>query len=31
VIKVFGHLLAPQDRGLCLVTVDDGVVAGIEQ
>jgi N-acetylglucosamine-6-phosphate deacetylase len=30
VIKLFGHLLAPEDRGLCLVTVDDGVVAGIE-
>jgi len=30
VIKIFGHLFAPQDRGLCLVTVDDGVVAGIK-
>jgi N-acetylglucosamine-6-phosphate deacetylase len=30
VIKLFGHLLAPQDRGLCLVTIEDGVVAEIE-
>jgi N-acetylglucosamine-6-phosphate deacetylase len=30
VIKLFGHLLAPEDRGLCSVTVDDGVVAAIE-
>jgi N-acetylglucosamine-6-phosphate deacetylase len=30
VIKLFGHLLAPEDRGLCLVTVDDGVVVSIE-
>jgi len=22
VIKLFGHLLAPEDRGLCLVTVE---------
>lgn len=29
-IKLFGHLYAPQDRGLCLVTVDAGVVAGIQ-
>jgi N-acetylglucosamine-6-phosphate deacetylase len=30
VIKLFGHLLAPDDRGLSLVTVDGGVVVGIE-
>lgn len=30
VIKLFGHLLAPEDRGLCSVTVDGGVVAAIE-
>jgi N-acetylglucosamine-6-phosphate deacetylase len=30
VIKVFGNLLAPEDRGLCLVTVDDGIVVAIE-
>ena len=30
VIQLFGHLLAPEDRGLCLVTVDAGVVASIE-
>jgi len=30
VIKLFGHLFAPRDCGLCLVTIDDGVVAGIE-
>lgn len=30
VIRLFGHLLAPEDRGLCLVTVDDGVVVAIE-
>ncbi len=29
-IKLFGHLLAPEDRGLCLVTVDNGVVVAIE-
>ena len=29
-IRLFGHLFAPQDRGPCVVTVDDGVVAGIE-
>lgn len=29
-IKLFGHLFAPADRGLCLITVDDGVVADIE-
>jgi N-acetylglucosamine-6-phosphate deacetylase len=29
-IKLFGNLLAPEDRGLCVVTVDGGVVAGIE-
>jgi N-acetylglucosamine-6-phosphate deacetylase len=31
VIKLFGHLLAPEDRGLCLVTVDNGVVAAIDR
>ena len=30
VIKLFGHLFAPEDRGLCLVTVDGGVVTSIE-
>ena len=30
-IKLFGHLLAPEDRGLCLVTVDDGVVVAIDR
>jgi N-acetylglucosamine-6-phosphate deacetylase len=30
VIKLFGRLLAPEDRGLCLVTADDGVVVAIE-
>jgi N-acetylglucosamine-6-phosphate deacetylase len=30
VIKLFGHLFAPEDRGLCLVTVEDGVIAGVE-
>ena len=29
-MKLFGHLLAPEDRGLCLVTIDDGVVIAIE-
>ena len=29
-IKLFGHLFAPEDRGLCLVTVEDGVVTAIE-
>ena len=30
-IKLFGHLLAPEDRGLCLVTVDNGVVVAIDR
>ncbi len=30
VIKLFGHLFAPEDRGLCVVTVDAGIVAAIE-
>jgi N-acetylglucosamine-6-phosphate deacetylase len=29
-IKLFGRLLAPQDRGLCVVTIEDGLVVGIE-
>ena len=29
-IRLFGHLYAPEDRGLCLVTVDDGQIAAIE-
>jgi N-acetylglucosamine-6-phosphate deacetylase len=31
VIKLFGHLLAPEDRGQCLVTVDNGVVVAIDR
>jgi N-acetylglucosamine-6-phosphate deacetylase len=30
VIKLFGHLLAPEDRGPCLVTIDNGVVVAVE-
>jgi N-acetylglucosamine-6-phosphate deacetylase len=30
VIKLFGQLLAPEDRGLCLVSVEGGVVVAIE-
>lgn len=29
-IKLFGHLLAPEDRGHCLVSVEGGVVVAIE-
>jgi N-acetylglucosamine-6-phosphate deacetylase len=29
VIQLFGHLYAPDDRGLCAITVDDGKVAAI--
>ena len=29
-MKLFGWLLAPEDRGLSLVTVDGGVVVAIE-
>lgn len=29
-IKLFGHLYAPEDRGLCLVTVDGGRIVAIE-
>ena len=29
VIQLFGHLYAPDDRGLCAITVDDGMVAAI--
>jgi N-acetylglucosamine-6-phosphate deacetylase len=29
-MKLFGHLLAPEDRGLCLVCVDGGKVVAIE-
>ena len=29
-IKLFGQLLAPEDRGLCLVSVEGGVVVAIE-
>ena len=29
-IELFGHLFAPEDRGLCLVTLEGGVVASIE-
>jgi N-acetylglucosamine-6-phosphate deacetylase len=30
VIKLFGHLLAPEDRGQCLVSVEGGAVTAIE-
>jgi N-acetylglucosamine-6-phosphate deacetylase len=30
VIRLFGHLYAPEDRGLCLVTVEDGHIVAIE-
>jgi len=30
VIRLFGHLYAPEDRGLCLVTVEDGHITAIE-
>jgi N-acetylglucosamine-6-phosphate deacetylase len=30
VIKLFGHLLAPEDRGPCLVSVEGGAVVAIE-
>jgi N-acetylglucosamine-6-phosphate deacetylase len=30
VIRLFGHLYAPEDRGLCLVTVEEGHVVAIE-
>jgi N-acetylglucosamine-6-phosphate deacetylase len=30
VIRLFGHLYAPEDRGLCLVTVDGDRIAAIE-
>jgi N-acetylglucosamine-6-phosphate deacetylase len=30
VIKLFGHLLAPEDRGHCLVSIENGIVAAIE-
>jgi N-acetylglucosamine-6-phosphate deacetylase len=29
VIQLFGHLYAPDDRGLCAITVDDGKVVAI--
>lgn len=29
-MKLFGHVLAPEDRGLCRVTVDGGVVTAVE-
>jgi N-acetylglucosamine-6-phosphate deacetylase len=29
-IRVFGHLYAPEDRGLCVVTVLDGRIAAVE-
>ena len=29
-IRLFGHLYAPEDRGLCLVTVEDGHIVAIE-
>jgi N-acetylglucosamine-6-phosphate deacetylase len=30
VIRLFGHLYAPEDRGLCLVTVEGGLITAIE-
>lgn len=29
-INLFGHLLAPEDRGMCRVTIDNGIVTAIE-
>jgi len=29
-IRLFGHLYAPEDRGLCLITVVEGRIASIE-